>query len=221
VPLDVASLKARLGIAPGDTTSDAAIEAVATQAQALCESYCDRKFDLAADEETFEAPTGALLLRRWPIVVDPALDPPALPVSIADEAARVVPAQNYRVDKAHGVIRGRSVSWAPGWAFGWCPLVVTYTGGLDPWPSDLIWSVTAAFDVLWSETPGGGLPAGGAAGASGDVKKYSVVGAFSVETVAGAAGEIGANAGEGWGPLPASITRGLDAYRRESAVGVG
>lgn len=211
MPLDLATLKARLGIT--DTSQDAAIEAVAAQAQALCEAYCDRKFDYVDDTETFEEPYVSLLVRRWPI-------DPLVPVVITDEAGRIVPAQNYRLDRARGIIYGRSVSWAAGWAFGWCPLVVSYTGGLDPWPSDLVWAVTGAFDILWSETPGGGLPPGGA-GASGDIKKYSVVGAFSVEAIAGAIGEVGANEGGGWGPLTGPIVRGLDAWRRESRIGAG
>lgn len=213
MPLDLTTLKARLGIT--DASQDEALGAVAAQAQALCEAYCDRKFDLAADVETFEEPGGALLVRRWPIA-----GPPALPIEIADEAGRVVPAQNYRVDYARGIISGRAVSWVPGWAFGWCPLSVSYVGGLEVWPPDLVWAVTGAFDILWSETPGGGLPAG-AAGSAGDVKKYSVVGAFSVETVAGAVGETGANEGAGWGPLTGPIVRGLDCWRRESRIGAG
>lgn len=211
MPLDLDTLKTRLGIT--DNSQDAALTAVAAEAQALCEDYCDRKFDKAADEETFDQTSGALLVRRWPI-------DKAAGVAIEDAAGRPVPTTNYRVDYARGTIKGRSVSWAPGWAFGWSPLTVSYTGGFDPWPIALNWAVTQAFDVLWSETPGGGIAAG-TIGAAGDVKKYAVVGAFSVEAVAGAAGEVGANAGEGWGPLPASITSALDAYRRESAVGVG
>lgn len=213
MPLDVATLKERLGLDPGDTSQDNAIAAVAGQAQELCELYCDRKFDHEADEETFDQTAGALLLRRWPV-------DDTIAVAIADDAGRVVPAQNYRVDFARGAIKGRTVSWAPGWSFGWSPLTVAYTGGFDPWPSSLTWAVTQAFDVLWSETPGGGLPAG-AAGAAGDVRKYSVVGAYSVETTSGGVGEVGANAGEGWGPFPASITSALDPWRRESAAGVG
>lgn len=212
VPLDLATLKARLGIAPGDTSKDAAITATAAQAQALCENYCDRKFDLEADAEEFAEPWGSLLLRRWPVAAAP-------PVEIADGNGRVVPAQNYRVDRAAGIVRGRCVTWAAGWAFGWSPLTVTYTGGLDPWPSDLEWAVTLAFDVLWAETPGGGLDPGAAA--PGEVRKYAVVGAFSVETAAGAPGEVGANEGDGWGPFPASVVRGLDAWRRESRLGAG
>jgi hypothetical protein len=211
MPLALDDLKARLGIT--DDSQDAAILAVAAQAQALCEAYCDRKFDYLADEEeTFEA-ARAFLVRRWPI-------DPAVAVEIVDEQGRVVPSQNYRLNRAQGIIYGRSVSWAAGWAFGWSPLTVRYAGGLEPWPSDLTWAVTNAFDILWAETPGGGLPPGGA-GSTGDIKKYSVVGAFSVESVAGAAGEVGANEGDGWGPLTASVTRGLDIWRRESRLGAG
>ena len=76
------------------------------------------------------------------------------------------------------------------------------------------------FDVLWAETPGGALPPGPPAGVGG-VRKYSVVGAYSVETTSGEVGEVGANAGTGWGPFPASVIRGLESYRRESRLGAG
>lgn len=212
MPLDLATLKARLGIPPEDTTKDAAIEATAEQAQALAEGYCDRKFDRLADVETLD-PAASLLLRRWPLALDPA-------VIITDDAGRVVPAQNYRVDAERGMIRGRAVSWAPGWFLGWSPLTVTYTGGFDPWPSSLTWAVTNAFDVLWSETPGGGIEPG-APSTGGAVKRYGVVGAFYVDNEAGGVGEIGANEGAGYGALTGPICRALDEWRRESRLGAG
>jgi len=210
MPLALDDLKARLGIT--DTTQDAAITAVAAQAQALCEAYCDRKFDWEPDVETFDA-AKTLLVRRWPI-------DPGVSVEVDDEDGRTLPVTNYRVDFERGIITGKTVTWSPGWAFGWSPLTVSYVGGFDPWPPDLVWAVTNAFDILWAETPGGGLDPG-QAGSAGDVKKYSVVGAFAVETLAGAAGEVGTNEGGGWGPLSGSVIRGLDVYRRESRIGAG
>jgi hypothetical protein len=61
----------------------------------------------------------------------------------------------------------------------------------------------------------------GPPGQSGNIKKYSVVGAYSVETAAGGVGEIGANVGTGWGALPGAVTSALDNYRRESRIGAG
>jgi hypothetical protein len=202
VPLDPAALKTRLGIDPSDTTQDAAIAAIAADAQALCEDYCDRKFDLADDSETFFDCWSTLLLRRWPL-------DPATPPVITSNGTPV--GQEWAADTARGILYG--------WPLG-LPVTVAYRGGFEPWPSTLTWAVTTAFDVLWAETPGGGLAPGEAA-EGGTVRKYSVVGAYSVETTSGAPGEVGANEGEGWGPLPGPVTRALDSYRRESRLGVG
>jgi hypothetical protein len=212
MPLALDDLKIRLGIAPGDTTKDAAIVAVAAQAQALCEAYCDRKFDLAADDELFDCPVGPLLLRRWPL--------DATEVVVADVEGRAVPTTNYVVDRERGIIRGRAVSWVPGWSFGWSPLRVTYAGGFEPGPPDLTWSVANAFDIIWSDTPGGGLEPG-QAGGPGEVRKFTIPFVYSVEATGGAPGEVGTNEGSGWGPLSGSVVRGLDIYRRESRLGAG
>ncbi len=206
MPLSLDILKMRLGIAPEDVTRDAIITEVAAQAQALCEDYCDRKFDLMEDVETFGgANRWTLLLRRWPIAADP-------PLVISGPNGVIAQPLAYWIDYDRGMITG--------WRLGWPSVTVTYTGGFDPWPPSLNWAVTGAFDVLWSETPGGALPPGPPAGIGG-VRKYSVVGAYSVETNSGDVGEVGANAGTGWGPFPASVIRGLESYRRESRLGAG
>jgi hypothetical protein len=220
MPLDVATLKARLGIDPADTSQDVAIAAVAADAQALCEDYCDRQFDLAPDSETFRHHDTTMLLRRWP--VDLTTPPVVTDWSGVDVSAF------WSVDAALGALFP-AYGWYGGpWYYGrtWVdcyqhgPLTVAYTGGFDPWPRGLTWAVTIAFDVLWSETPGGMLEPG-PPGQSGNIKKYSVVGAYSVETADAGVGEIGANVGTGWGALPAAVTTALDTYRRESRIGAG
>jgi hypothetical protein len=206
MPLSLDILKLRLGIPPEDVTKDAMITQVAAQAQGLCEDYCDRRFDLMADEETFGGGRlMTLLLRRWPIAASP-------PPVITGPNGESPPPLGYWVDYERGMITGPHHCWAT--------VTVAYTGGFDPWPPSLNWAVMNAFDVLWAETPGGALPPGPPAG-TGGIRKYSVVGGYSVETTSGEVGEVGANEGTGWGPFPASVIRGLDSYRRESRLGAG
>jgi hypothetical protein len=219
MPLDLAALKARLGIDPADTSQDVAVAAVAADAQALCEDYCDRQFDLAPDSETFRHSDTTILLRRWPIDLT---TPPVI-----TDANGIDLSANWTVDAPLGALYP-DYGWQSGpwyyygrpWAEWRGQLTVAYTGGFNPWPRGLTWAVTIAFDVLWSETPGGMLEPG-PPGQSGNIKKYSVVGAYSVETADAGVGEIGANVGTGWGALPGAVTTALDAYRRESRLGVG
>jgi hypothetical protein len=205
MPLDLAVLKERLGIDPADTAQDVTITAIAEQAQALCELYCDRKFDLMADKETFLSRGAIFLVRRWPIAPDPP------PVITAPDLTPVF-SEQWCIDYEKGMIAHPD--------YWWGGATIAYTGGFEPWPPALAWAVTTAFDVLWAESPGGALPPGPPASA-GNVRRYSVVGAFSVEATSGGVGEIGANEGTGWGPFPASVTRALDSYRRESRIGAG
>lgn len=216
MPLDIAFLKIRLGIE--DNSQDVALESIAAQAQALAEDYCDRKFDLEADEEAFdEAPPGSILVRRWPIVSIEAID--AGGVLVGDT--------RYRVDKAAGIIRGYS-TWN-GWS-GWGrpPITVNYTGGFEPWPIGLAWAITELAEVLWYATPGAGADPGSGAGAgsgTGEVKRYSVPGAYTVELDVGESSSAssggGGQGGAQWGIIPPNVTAALDSYRRESRIGIG
>ena len=149
---------------------------------------------------------------RAPVVEDHPEVATAPPPVISGPHGETPPPQDCWIDYERGMINGPYHRWAT--------VTVAYTGGFDPWPPSLNWAVMNAFDVLWAETPGGGLPTGPPTG-TGGVRKYSVVGAYSVETTSGGVGEVGANEGSGWGPFPASVIRGLDAYRRESRLGAG
>jgi hypothetical protein len=205
MPLSLDILKKRLAIPPDDLSKDDAITQTAAVAQALCEDYCDRKFDLEPDEETFFGRGSIMLVRRWPIARDP-------PPEITGPEGEAVAWGHWAVDYEKGMIASPD--------YWWRGAKVAYVGGWDPWPPALTWAVQIAFDVLWAEEPGGGIPPGPPVG-SGSTGRYSVVGAFSIESKSGGIGEAGANEGEGWGPLPGPVVRALETYRRESRIGAG
>ena len=221
MPLDPAILKARLGIPTDDTSQDPVIAAVAVQAQALAENYCDRAFDLADETDEFPDVASSLQLRRYPVSEITGfwrvLRQYGTP--LADDRGSDV--TSYRVDRARGLI------WPTGWGC-WSAgpaqqFHVEYSGGYETWPPDLDWAVTSVFDLLWAETPGGGVEAGaGGATAFDAVKRFSVVGAYSVEL--GSSGDASGGGGSGdnsWGLLPPSITSVLDFYRRATRLGIG
>lgn len=206
--LDPAILKIRWGATDAQMPL---VEQVANQAQALCESYTGRLFDLGPDALDFPHVAYSFQVRRYPIVSVEGVwlwqlgQVPAEP----DPGAAIAP---YRMDRAKGLI------W-PGVHHWRGVLHIEYTGGYDPWPHDLIWAVTQAADIVWRDTPGGGAAPGSAGGAAlGVVKRISVVGVYSAEI-----GETGGGDGEanGWGVLPAEVTDVLDRYRAAAVVGIG
>jgi hypothetical protein len=221
MPLDPATLKARLGIDASDTSKDAVIDVVAGQAQGLAENYCDRGFDVADQAEDFPNTASSAQLFRYPVTAVTGfwrlLHQNGVPLA-EDRGGDVT---IYRLDKARGIV------WPGGWGWASNPdaqLHIEYTGGLETWPPDLDWAVTAIFDLLWAETPGGGVePGAGGATAFDVVKRFSVVGAYSVEL--GSSGDAGSTSGGGgdnsWGLLPPSITSVLDGYRRSTRLGIG
>lgn len=216
--LDLDKLKERLGIEPGDTSKDTTITVVGAQAQALAENYCDRKFDYEEDDETFSGVTLSFQVRRYPIdeIVsitrgdDLDLPPP-----------NTVPLAVRRTDTAKGLV------WPSRWGWGgaWPVLRCVYTGGFQEAPTDLEWALYQIFDTLWASTPGGGAEPGTiGSGAFDEVKRFSVVGAYSVEM--GSTGDVGGGSGSGggdnvWGILTPASTSVLDGYRRAARIGIG
>ncbi len=210
MPLDPAILKARWGIT--DAAKDALVKSVADQAQALCETYCGRRFDLDDDVEDFAAVQYSFQVHRWPIASITALShvPPS---QIGGAAPTVRPIAQYRVNAAAGVVE-------PGEAAGWWAGLVRceYRGGFEPWPPDLAWAVTLAADLIWAGTPGGGAEVG-STGASQAIKRISVVGVYSAELAGGDAG--GSDGDNTWGILPPNVTAVLDKYRHGAVIGIG
>lgn len=215
--LDLAMLKERLGIPPGDTTKDATITLVAEQAQAIAEAYCDRLFELADDVETFPGVVSSFQVRRYPLVSIAAITPGDALDNPAQAGAALA---SYRTDAAKGLV------WTPLEAVQRLGGVLTcaYRGGYAAAPTGLLWALLRVFDIVWAATPGGGLEPGEVGGGVFDaVKRFSVVGAYSVEL--GSSSAEGSSPGGGgdnaFGILGPDETAMLDGYRRAAAIGVG
>lgn len=213
MPLDPAILKARWGVT--DPALDPLVEQVAAQAQALCETYTGRRFDLADDAGDFEPVNFSFQVPRYPIDSISQLHawtPGQVPADQVPGAAIT----SYRADKARGLVwPGAGIS--PGFM-----VHCAWRGGFATWPADLDFAVTAAADIVWSDTPGGGAAAGSAGGASlGAVKKISVVGVYSAELSEGGDAGGGGDGDNQWGVLPPSVTAVLDRYRVAALIGIG
>jgi hypothetical protein len=216
--LDLAMLKERLGIPVNDVTKDAVITLVAEQAQALAETYTDRAFDLMESDEVFPAVTSSFQVRRYPITEITA-------IAVGTQLDLPVPSgaaiTSYRADAEKGLVW----PWPGGYSSGRAsPLRCIYTGGYAEAPRDLEWALTGIFDLIWAATPGGALPPGAPGGGAFDtVKKFSVVGAYSVEL--GSSGDPGGGSSGGggdnnWGILTPVQTSVLDRYCRGSVMGI-
>lgn len=208
IAIDV--LRERIGLDPTDASRDAQLTAAWAQALALCETYCDRKFEKATETEELWPARRSLLVRRYPIVSV---------TSITDASGAVLEASTYQViDEAGIILRG-------GYGIpGGAPLTIVYVGGYEPFPKDLEFAVLAAFDAVWASTPGWG--AVGGSQSTGAVQKISIVGVGSLDFAdsassaasAGAAGQIGA---QPWGILPISATSILARYMNHTVIAGG
>jgi hypothetical protein len=232
--LDLATLKDRLGILPSDTTQDQTITVLAGQAQALAETYCDRAFDYGPDDETFPDVNQSFQVHRYPI---DSIEGLTLGSDLDTPVANPTPISWLRADPAKGLIWPGGYgyqNWIGGWQMGsgwaggawsggsWPVIRCQYTGGYQTAPIDLDWALTLIFDELWSTTPGAGVPAGQVGAAAFDaVKRFSVVGAYSVELATSADQGSKGGGDNTWGILTPAITSVLDGYSRAAAIGIG
>lgn len=209
--IDIEVLRIRAGFDKADDTHDHDLEAAADQALALCETYCDRWFELKERTEQIWPTRGSYIVKAYPIESISA---------ITDANGDTIDAGLYRtVDDAGIVLRGGcSIGGTGVW-----PMSITYEGGFDPLPKDLEFAVLAAFDAVWSSTPGWGAIAGSAAE---QVQKISVVGVGSIDfgtggtTSGGAAGgsQVGS---QPYGVLPVTVTSILQRYMHHTVIGGG
>lgn len=219
----IEDLRVRIGLQPDDDSQDANLEAAADATLAILETYLDRKLEYQSDEQTFFAPDRSILMRRWPIdygtvelIWYPNGAPDPVLLSGPSLMDSVVPNSNW-IDYERGIV----FAWPAGVGF---PLTVTWTGGFQTLPPDLLWAWWAAFDLIWASSPTWGGGSGG--GSTGVAKRITLVGIGSVEfDTSATAGSTGSGStgydSAPWGILPINVTSVLDRYRRESVIGVG
>lgn len=210
---DIEALRVRAGLDPTDDTKDAQLIMAADTTLSIVETYLDRKLEYMDDSETFyyQEP---LLVRRWPMEQGSVTTIFLLDNDIEEPFT----ISNRMIDYEKGIIYGQRYD-VPNRV-----VIVEYTGGFDPIPNDLLWSLWAVFDAYWAATPGWASSSGGVITGSGEVKKVSLVGIGSVDFDVGtssAGGDSSSLNADPWGLIPAEIISIIDRYRRESTVGVG
>lgn len=207
--IDIATLRARAGFASGDTSHDAELQAAADQALMLCETYCDRWFKKQPQTEQIWPSSGSYMVKRYPIESI---------TSITNANGDAIDVSSVRTVGAPGIVlRG-------GCSIGGAGITIVYVGGFDPLPADLEFAVLAAFDAVWSTTPGWGATAGSAAE---QVQKISVVGVGSIDFGTGGTSSGGSPSGGGqvgshpWGVLSVNVTSILQRYMNHTVIGGG
>lgn len=209
----IEELRVRVGLDPSDPSKDLELEAAASTTLGMLETYLDRKLPLALDTQVFFVNDPSILLRRWPVVLDTVSM--IWPIGIGSEPLN--PVDSKYVDYERGIIFSKQV----GVAF---PVTVSWEGGFDVLPPDLMWAYWSAFDILWTSSATWGGSAGGGAYA-GAAKRITLVGIGSVEFDTGSSGGSGSGSTSQdsvpWGIFPINVTTILDRYRRESVIGVG
>lgn len=203
---DLATAKTMLGIAPGDTTQDAALTSVMDRLIGELEDLLGRGLLLKSTTETFyHVGSRQLRLNRYPIE---RVDSPA---------CRIVHHRAGWIELDQGLAPDGAVT-------------VTYTGGFKVLPAALERCLWEILHVVWGGVDHTtGLPVAGQGGGtvlqgSGDISSVTIDGMtlrYDVgSTVAGGGGESAAAAAEKeWGWLAPWATV-LSIYRSESAPGV-
>ena len=140
---DLATAKNRKGILPADTTQDALIVISLAAAKAVAETYCNRKFDYAAEIATFHFPNARTLqLSRYPIEQ----------VTLVAVSESNSDFRGYQVINGTGQVVSTSV-------FSARQVEVQYAGGYRTLPADLELALWLVFDEVWSASTSGGVTA--------------------------------------------------------------
>lgn len=192
MPFDLNTAKNRLGIAPGDVTKDAEIQAALDAALAAAEKYCNRNFRLARETARFYHVDGpAIQLSRFPIRVIHSVtpDPPTFDIHYTG---------------------GKLLTHDQGFH----EVEIDYTGGYDPLPPDLELALWLTFANTHSIISGGA--AATLVQGSGDVKSVTVMGSFKLDYDVGTTAVGGGGGsdfgGEAVGFIPGAAVSILDLY---------
>jgi hypothetical protein len=204
---DLDEARRRLGIADGDTSQDALITLTLATALSVAETYCNRKFAYAAEEDqTFLRHSGrSLPLWRYPVEkvdwlerIAAGMDSQTAPGTSLPQTTR------FDLDRRLGYIFLLEQGWEATYR-------IRYSGGFKELPFDLELALWGIFTALWptmSSTIGSGATVG-----SGEVASISVpdVGTIRFNTSNGdVSGGVGSGAGGMYGPFYTV----LDQYKR-------
>jgi len=177
-------LKLFLGIDPGDTTNDEALTRALNMAGDMVETYLDRIVVKRETAEFFPHHFGTVILHDLPF------DPTAPIVVTLDGVNQV----DYKVFRSRGQLahlsrigqsRDSPMDWRP-----YEQVIVTYTAGFDPIPSDLAQAIVYVAADLYASEGTGATPGG----SSGAVKSMTIQDVGSIAYDVGGSSSAGGGA---------------------------
>lgn len=190
-------LRARVGIDPSDSSKDDDINAAWDMALALAETYCDRWFSYQTDASETFTHDGRMTcsLKRYP------LESVASVTTLGTDGA---PVDGYDFDAASGVVYLHGV-FAHQYK-------VTYTGGFQTFPPDLLFALLLTFDNCWQAL----FETSASDDAEQAVKAMTVPDVGRLEYATGTESESSPGYGA-FAALPSNAVALLSRYRRELA----
>ena len=170
----LATVRARVGLADTDTSRDAELEAALHMSLELMENYCNRKFayEASASERFTHVSGGTVSLERYPIE---RIDN----IVIADGSKSAI---GFHLEADTGLIHFDGHVHEH-------QMDVTYAGGYHTLPFDLALALLMVFDGVWNGMSGGGSVAAGA------VESATITGVGTVRFNTGAASDAAAGGG--------------------------
>jgi hypothetical protein len=166
--ITLADIKAALGITTTTPEEDSYLQAQLTVVVALMQRYTHRQLFKAAYSETHLEPGHSVNLKEWPVesVASVSLDGQSL--------------SNYLLIPDKGILRPYGSCCACAGVWTGCKLEVSYIGGFDPLPPDLLLVVHSFMAEAWKRKPTAGIVAGGG-DELGQINKMTVFEVGSVE----------------------------------------
>ena len=185
---DLATAKTRLNIT--DTLQDVEIQAALNASLAIAEAYCKRRFSYAAEvAHYYHVEAGYLFVDRYPIN--------SVTSVVRDNGQSNI---KYKVNKSSGFLdlHGRYTDEE---------LQVTYSGGYQVLPDDLVIALFGIFDGIWAASQGSSGPSVGA------IESVSLTGVGTVRMSTGGSTSSSGSSGA----IPAMATAILSNYKRYMA----
>lgn len=196
-----------VGIDPADTTQDETLSQSLNMAGDMCEAYIDRVIAKRSIDQYFQSHFGRVTLHNHPV------DTSVAPVVLLDGVEQT----DYKIFLAPwGLANLTRQNCQHDMPLDWRAyeqVVVTYTAGFDPVPSDLAQAIVYVASDLFGAI-GTGTPPGG--GGSGEIKSMTIHDVGSISYDVGSSGSSGGTI-ESFGVINDSAAHLLSRYKRMGA----
>ena len=190
---DLQNARVRSGLQITDSSNDETLKYCLDYALSAAEQYCDRYFAWKVDEASFYYSTSNTFhVPRYPI---------SRLRSITASTGQSVNPMQYEINHGSGMIIFDRALYRR-------HLKITYEGGYQYMPANLLAALWALFDATYSAASGGGT-----AVAAGGIDKISLVGVGSISYSGGSGGGSGGSGD----PVSGHVRAVLDGYRRVMA----